>query len=71
MAYWLSNFIVDLVKWMIPSMYFYGMFYLLNYEFYTENSNGQMLFILFMLYGVNNILFVYVLSFMFKSVGQA
>lgn len=35
MAYWFSNFIVDLVKWLIPSMYFYVMIYLCNYEFYT------------------------------------
>lgn len=71
LAYWLSNFIVDWVKWMIPSMYFYSMFYLLNYEFYTEKSNGKYLFILFNLYGINNILFIYFISFMFESIGKA
>lgn len=70
-AYWMSNFIVDFIKWMIPSSYFYVMFYLLNYEFYTEESNGKMMLILFLLYGFNNILFVYVSSYFFKSIGKA
>lgn len=47
------------------------MFFVLNFEFYTEGDNPKMIILLIFIYGINNVLFIYFLSYLFKSVGKA
>ena len=54
---------------MIPSMIFYALFFILKFDFYTEEDHWAMCLVLFIIYGVNLVLLTYFLSFLFKSVG--
>ena len=69
-AYWLSNFLVDFVNYLIPSMVFFVLFYVFDTSFFIEKDHGAMSFCLFLLNGVTMVLSVYFFSFLFKSPGK-
>lgn len=66
-AYWLSNFIVDFIKYLIPALTTIALIYIYDIEFFTERDHSTVIFALFLLYGVAIVLFVYTMSFFFKD----
>ena len=69
-SYWLSNFIVDYLKYWIPMGFIFGSLYFFNFNFYTKEDRGLMCACLFIIYGFNLILMGYLFSFLFRSVGK-
>ena len=66
-AYWLSNFIVDFIKYLIPALTTVALIYIYDIEFFTERDHSTVIFALFILYGIAIVLFVYTMSFFFKD----
>jgi ATP-binding cassette subfamily A (ABC1) protein 3 len=66
-AYWLSNLLIDLCKYMIPGIYCALSILIFNVEAFTERDNYGAVWALVMLYGPAMLTFTYLTSFMFKS----
>ncbi|KAL4454192.1 hypothetical protein ABPG74_012149 [Tetrahymena malaccensis] len=71
LAYWLSNFIVDLLKYLVPALISPFFVYAFDLTAVTENGNFKYFYILFIIYGPSMISFVYVCSFLHKDYGNA
>jgi ATP-binding cassette subfamily A (ABC1) protein 3 len=70
-VYWLSNFIVDYVKYLIPGLFIYAMFFAFGADFFYAGDKAGYTIVLIMLYGIPLILVTYCLSFLFTSPGNA
>ena len=70
-AYWLSNFLFDIVKYMIPAVINVLAAIILNASALTDGEKLGALWLDFMLYGFAVIPFVYLTSFFFTNYGTA
>lgn len=66
-AYWLSNLLIDLCKYLIPGIYCALSILIFNVEAFTERDNYGAVWALVLLYGPAMLTFTYLTSFMFKS----
>ena len=66
-AYWLSNFIVDYVKYLIPALVSYALFFAFDVTFFIQGDRAGMSILLFILYGIAMVGYTYVTSFMFRK----
>jgi ATP-binding cassette subfamily A (ABC1) protein 3 len=70
-AYWFSNFVMDVGKHVIPSIFSCLMIIAFSMTSMTENGNYGAMWILFFLYGWAIIPFSYMFSFLFKQQGNS
>lgn len=70
-AYWMSNFIVDYVKYLIPAIYTAIAILLFNVEAFIDGQKFVMSLTLLALFGPAMIFFTYLTSFMFKNPSAA
>ena len=66
-AYWFSNLLIDLCKYLIPGIYCALSILIFNVEAFTERDNYGAVWALVLLYGPAMLTFTYLTSFMFKS----
>lgn len=66
-AYWLSNFIVDYLKYLIPALVSYALFFAFDVTFFIQGERAGMSILLFVLYGIAMVGYTYVASFMFRK----
>ena len=66
-AYWISNFIVDYLKYLIPGIFCYVLCFAFQISNWTEGESAGMTLLLILFNGWAVIPFVYLVSFMFKS----
>lgn len=71
-AYWLSNFTIDLFKFILPFLIGISMVQAYNFQVYTNDSEiyGCVVLLIFLI-GLVNIPFTYMLSYLFGSPGGA
>ncbi|KAL4454193.1 hypothetical protein ABPG74_012150 [Tetrahymena malaccensis] len=70
-AYWLSNFLIDLFKYLVPALISPFFAYAFNISAITDNGSFGYFYLIFILYGPSMISFVYVCSFLHKDYGNA
>jgi len=70
-AYWLSNYFVDIIKYMIPGILNCVMAFVLKAEGLTQGEKANVLWAIFLTYGFSVVSFVYLTSFMFKDYSVA
>ena len=70
-AYWFSNFLVDIIKYMIPAVICALMTMALNATALVKDDKLGALWLDFILYGFAIIPFVYLTAFLFKNYGTA
>ena len=70
-VYWLSNFLIDYIKYLIPGLFIYAMFFAFGADFFVGGAKAGYTILLIFIYGVTLIGLTYVLSFMFKSPSNA
>ena len=66
-AYWLTNFIIDYVKYLIPALVAFALLFIFRVDFYTDGLKSLMSLLLLLFFGYAMIAFVYVLSFAFRT----
>ena len=66
-AYWLTNFIVDYIKYLIPALATYILMFIFGLDFYLDDEKKGMSILLFLSFGISMIGFTYLLSFAFKT----
>ena len=70
-AYWFSNLLIDLCKYLIPGIYCALSILIFNVEAFTERDNYGAVWALVQLYGPAMLTFTYVTSFLFKNPDSA
>ena len=70
-AYWLSNLLVDFLKYLIPCFATIGILFMYNVTTFIGSSALSATLSLFVLFGPSMILFTYLFSFMFTSPSKA
>ncbi|KAL4432497.1 hypothetical protein ABPG74_013351 [Tetrahymena malaccensis] len=70
-AYWISNFFIDYIKFLIPTISSYFLAYAFKIDSMTENGNYIYFVILFVFYGLSLIPFTYLFSFLHADYGNA
>lgn len=72
-AYWFSNFFVDFMKFLFPTVtYCILMLYAFNVATFTDEADVFLCVILiFLFYGLSVILFSYAFGFVFDTYGNA
>jgi len=70
-AYWLSNYFVDIMKYMVPSILSSLVAKAMNAEGLVSGDRYGMVWLLFVFYGFSITSFVYLTSFLFKDYGAA
>lgn len=72
LSYWLSNFLIDYAKYLVPAIFGSLMVYAFNIEVFSSDSESLGAVVaLFFLYGWAVIPFSYLLGFLFKDYGNA
>ena len=71
LAYWLSNFFVDFVKYLIPSSATIVILFIYDVSVFTNKEAISATIALFLLFGPCMIMFTYLFSFLFKSPSKA
>jgi ATP-binding cassette subfamily A (ABC1) protein 3 len=66
-AYWLSNFIVDYLKYLIPAIATYILFFIFDVTFFITGDKAGVSILLFVLYGIAMVGYTYLASFMFRK----
>lgn len=66
-AYWLTNFIVDYIKYLIPALVTFALLFIFDVTFYTDGMKALMSLLLLLTFGWAMIAFVYVFSFAFRT----
>ncbi len=66
-AYWLSNFIVDYCKYLIPAMFTYVMIFAFKLKFWYDGDKGSFMFLLLIFYGICFLPFIYLISFKIRK----
>ncbi len=69
LAYWLSNFCVDIIKYLIPAIWGALMCKAFSITALIEDDSWGVAWLLFILYGFAIIPFTYLTSFLFKDYG--
>lgn len=70
-SYWLSNFVVDYLKWLICAAFTFIMILIMNLQAFVKDDHLGAVFLLMLFSGPSSILFTYVLSFLFRSPAKA
>ncbi|EWS72165.1 ABC transporter family protein (macronuclear) [Tetrahymena thermophila SB210] len=70
-AYWISNFFIDYIKFLIPTISSYFLAYAFKIDSMTEDGNYIYFVILFIFYGLSLIPFTYLFSFLHSDYGNA
>jgi len=70
-AYWASNYIVDLAKYIIPGIFCGAMIKAYNLEAFLDDNGYPATWALCLMLGVALMPFTYLLSFLFKDYGNA
>ncbi|EWS72164.1 ABC transporter family protein (macronuclear) [Tetrahymena thermophila SB210] len=70
-AYWISNFFIDYIKFLIPTISSYFLAYAYQIDSMTEDGNYIYFVILFIFYGLSLIPFTYLFSFLHSDYGNA
>ena len=70
-AYWTSNFLVDIITYLIPAIFSICMIKAFNVESLANGENFGATWLLFIFYGFSIVNFTYVFSFLFKDYGNA
>ncbi|KAL4476002.1 hypothetical protein ABPG72_007888 [Tetrahymena utriculariae] len=70
-AYWISNFFIDYIKFLIPTISSYFLAYAFKIDSMTEDGNYIYFVILFVFYGLSLIPFTYLFSFLHSDYGNA
>lgn len=70
-AYWLSNLLVDFLKYLIPCFATIGILFMYNVKTFIDPTPLSATLSLFILFGPSMILFTYLFSFMFTSPSKA
>lgn len=68
--YWISNFIIDYIKYLIPGLTIYGLFFAFGATFLTDGDKSAYVIIMILIYGIALVAMTYILSFFFKSPGN-
>ena len=66
-AYWISNFIVDFLKYLIPGFLTFFLCFAFKLDFFLENEKYAMNLLLIIFFGFAFIPFMYFVSFFFKN----
>ncbi|EAR97153.2 ABC transporter family protein (macronuclear) [Tetrahymena thermophila SB210] len=70
-SYWLSNYLIDFVKHIVPAIFSYLMIYAYNIKGFNDSDSIGVLVMLLFLYGWSVIPFTYVSGFLFADYGNA
>ncbi len=70
-AYWLSNFIADFIKYIIPAMVSFFLVIIFNESSFVKEDHLLMLFFLLIFFGISMIWTIYTLSFLFNNPTKA
>lgn len=70
-SYWFSNYLIDLVKHVIPAVFSIAMVFAYNIKAFTEDNCIEPVVLLLFLYGWSVIPFSYFLGFFFADYGNA
>lgn len=70
-TYWLSNYIVDMLKHMVPAIFCAGMAMAFNLQNLTQNDNYGMTWAFFIGYGLAILPYTYLISWLFTDYGNA
>lgn len=71
LSYWSSNFVLDMIKYMIPAIFCMLMVLAYDIAVFTIDESYQAVCLLFILYGWSIIPFSYLLGFVFEAYGNA
>ena len=69
--YWVSNFIVDYIKYLIVALFCFILIYIFNVKTLNEGEIAFMFFLLLIFYGFSFIPFIYLVGFCFKKPSKA
>ncbi|EAS03349.2 ABC transporter family protein (macronuclear) [Tetrahymena thermophila SB210] len=70
-AYWISNFFIDYIKFLIPTISSYFLAYAFKIDSMTEDCNSLYFVVLFIFYGLSLLPFTYLFSFLHSDYGNA
>ena len=70
-TYWISNFIIDYVKYIILAMFIFASFYMFGTRYFTVNPAGVISFLILVWYGIPFLLTIYFFSLMFRKAFSA
>ena len=70
-SYWLSNYVLDMLKHLVPAVFCFLMVLAYNINGFREDDAFSAIVLLFILYGWSIIPFCYLFSFIFKDYGNA
>lgn len=69
-AYWLANYLIDFIKYIIPTIISCLFLLALDIKSLTEGDKYGATWVVFILYGLSVIPFAYFTSFLFKDPGE-
>lgn len=70
-SYWLSNYLIDFVKHIVPAVFSFLMIYAYDIKGFIKDDCLSAVILLLFLYGWSVIPFTYVIGFLFGDYGNA